>query len=254
MSTTSTFWKRVGSAFRINSDGGLTPDSTPTILITRDPRSPNRLDGDDDASAFSGFFPWQKRRRKEAAELRDRQSRFMELLVALKTHFEAQDRRGEQLNSSLESVAGTLEVIATAQQAQTKSMSTIAQHAESASRHAGALLATTVELPAALQAQAEAVRSVARRLEAGQATDVQLVSSLQHFGHAVDSLHQAGTLQVETLQRLHHADEQHHEQFRALIRAQNRRVYWICGLITAAFALSTAALIAALILGWIPVR
>ena len=252
MSTSSTFWKRVGSAFRINSDGGLTPDSTPTIMITRDPRSPNRLNGEDNGG--SGFFPWQKRRRREAAEMRDRQTRFMELLDALKTHFEAQDRRGEQLNNSLASVASTLETIASSQQTQTRSISTIAQHSENAARHAAALLATTVELPASLQAQAEAVRSVARRLEAGQATDAQLVFSLQHFGQAVDSLHQAGSLQVETLQRLHQTDERHHEQFRALIRSQNRRVYWVCGLITAAFTLSTAALITALILGWIPVR
>ncbi|MBI5864885.1 MAG: hypothetical protein HZB38_10325 [Planctomycetes bacterium] len=254
MSNPSTFWKRVGSAFRLGGDGNLTPTTPSTVLMTREFRDVGRLSGEDGGGgAFSNFFPWQSRRRREAAELRERQICVMEQLAAMKVHFQVQDQRAEQLNAAVQRVAGTLEQLASSQSAQAHSIATIAQHAETSVRQGASLLATTVELPASLQAQAEAVRAVSRRMEASQATDAQLVASLQQFGRSVEELHRAGALQVETLRGLHSADDRHQEQFRALIKAQNRRLYWICGLIVAAFALSTAGLIAALAFGWIRV-
>ena len=247
MSNTSTFWKRVGSAFRLGNDGNLSSTATPTVLELRPLRGAS-MDSD---QSSAGLFGWQSKRKREAAELRERQSRFMELLAAMRTHFEAQDRRSEKLESAIQSVAGTLDEISQSQKEQSQSLAVIAQHTDAAAKNAAAMLATTIELPASLQAQAEAVRTVAKRMESAQETDAELVGSLQNLGRALDELHRAGALQVETLQRLNMSDARNQDQFRALLKAQNRRIYWVCGVIVAAFALSTAGLIAALAQGWI---
>jgi len=75
--------------------------------------------------------------------------------------------------------------------------------------------------------------------------------SLQQFGHAVDSLGQSGTAQVETLERLHAAERGQRETLTDLIRAQGRRFLAVM-IVAAALGLGALVVLAvtlALVLG-----
>jgi hypothetical protein len=154
---------------------------------------------------------------------RDAQARVLELMDAMQRHFDRQDGRSQQLTESVDRVATILESLAETQRNQGDTIRTLAMQAEVAGRHHAAVAETMQQMPASLLAQAEALRTVARRIEMGQESEGQLVHSLQRFGGAVDSLRAAGLAQVETLQNLHAAERAQKDALTALIRDQGRR-------------------------------
>lgn len=156
-------------------------------------------------------------------EKRDAFTRVADLMDAMQKHFERQDARAQQLTQSVERVAGILEELADAQRGQGDTLRSIAVQAEVAGRHNAAVAETMQRMPESLLAQAEALRTVARRIEMGQESEGQMVHSLQRFGGAVDSLRAAGLAQVETLQNLHAAERAQRDALTVLVRDQGRR-------------------------------
>jgi hypothetical protein len=103
-------------------------------------------------------------------------------------------------------------------------------------------MATVLELPASLQAQAEAVRLVARRMEVSQSADAQLVGSLQQFARAVEDLRSSGAAQTQTIEEIAGTSARQHDTLRTALREQNRRLLLVCGVTT---GLTLAAMLAA---------
>jgi len=174
-------------------------------------------------SSWADWLPWS-RRQATVTELREGYARMLDLLDAVKTHFDSQDRRASELTSAVNQVAGTLEQLAAAQKTHGESMATVARQVDGVSRAAGPLMTGLVELPASLQAQADAVRNVARRLEATHAGQGDIVAALDRFGQSGETLRQAGEAQVQTLARLSQGNQQLHEALTAAIRQQSRRM------------------------------
>jgi hypothetical protein len=178
----------------------------------------------------TSILPWV-RRQKSLDRLDERYQRVLELLDLMRLHFERQDQRAVELAAGVERVGSTLEQLAGTQRTQGECLASIVGRVEDAARASKGLSSMLAEVPASLQAQAEAVRTVARQMEASRATDAELVGSLQQFSHAADSLRNAGTVQTETLQRLHDTGERQTASLQAFVRQQTRLLLLITGIV-----------------------
>ncbi|MFO0838061.1 MAG: hypothetical protein U1D55_05995 [Phycisphaerae bacterium] len=237
MSDAISFWKRLGSALGVTSPGnghsldapnghratdavnggeGLGAAAAAAVLTDHAPRA-----------AHSGGF-WLRRTRGDEDRRRERVD---DLISSIQQHFDRHDQRSAQLAASVDRVAGILEQLADTQRRQGECLSAIATSANATSKNTAALSACLLELPAAVGSQADAVRSVARKLEAANDTHAQLAGTLQRFGGAVDALRSSGELQVQSLERLSASENQAHEALSALVRSHGR---WL--LITGAAA------------------
>jgi hypothetical protein len=246
MSSGISFWKRVGSSFRAkeirtdqtNGDGDGPLQSVEPVSPIR-----HRAGGSGNgSSSVSSLLPWV-RRRKTLDRLDERYQRVLELMGAMRDHFERQDHRAEELAVGVGRLGNTLEQLAGTQRVQSESVASIANRVDEATRHSIGLSTMLRELPASLQAQAEAVRAVARQMETTRAADAQLAGSLRQFGEAADALRDAGSAQVETLQRLHHTGRDQQESLRGFVRQQTRLLL-IIAIVVAVLGLGTMASLA----------
>jgi hypothetical protein len=222
MSSGVSFWKRVGSAFRANADGdnGDGNGVTPTIERTADEGASGR-DAESVSSSGLARWPWNRWGRSYR-QLDARYQRVVELLDLMGVHFERQDQRSTELAAGVDRLGSTLEQLAGAQRTQSECVASIAARVDEAARHSAALSTVIREMPAALQAQAQAVRAISQQMEAARDADAQLVSSLHQFGRAADALRDAGSVQTAALQRLHHASEEQADSLQAFVRSQTR--------------------------------
>jgi chromosome segregation ATPase len=219
MSSDTSFWKRLGNILRAdgrnrNGNSGV-QCVTPTESVSGNGRE--RIDAD----SRSSLLPWV-RRKKAIERLDERYQRMLELIDAMRGHFEAQDCRAAEVTAGLERVGGTLDRLADTQQAQCDGIASIVARVDDAARSSTGLTTMLAEMPASLQAQAEAVHAVARQMEATRAADAQLTGSLQRFGQAADSLGKSGAAQVESLQRLHETSADQKESLQVFVHQQTR--------------------------------
>jgi hypothetical protein len=219
MSSGISLWKRLGGAFRANADSDDGNGNGAALAV--EPADPVRDNGRRSARRASSLLPWVRRGRS-LKQLDERYQRVLELMDAMRVHFEGQDRRAEELTAGVSRVGCTLEQLADTQRAQGECVASIATRVNDAARHSASLSTMLLEMPASFQAQAEAVRAVARQMEATRAVDAQLVSSVQQFGQAANSLRTASTVQVEALQRLHDGGTRQEESLQAFVRQQTR--------------------------------
>ena len=224
-----TLWQRMGSLLR--GDRGTSREFSPRLL------------GDASHTEPEAAAP-----RRSLAPRGGAYERVAELMDAMQTHFERQDRRAEELRGSVDRVAIILERLAETQRAQGESIGTIASRVHRASDDTARLAVTLSEVPATLAAQAEVVRAISHRMQASHETDTQMVMSLQRFGSAVDSLRESGSVQVETLRRLHAAEQDQKETLRALIREQGRRFLLVAGVAGVVVLAALGALVTALVM------
>ncbi|MEW6249145.1 MAG: hypothetical protein AB1716_00735 [Planctomycetota bacterium] len=232
------FWQRVSRLFRSgNSDHGGVTILAPPSPPAHDPH----------ATRASGPAPWWRPQARRAQTLAAA-TRLTEVAEALQDHFRRQDQRAAELSGALERVGGVLAQLAENQRAQGEYLRTIAEHTDAAARHAAAVTTTLARVPDALNAQADAIRTVARQFEIAQESDNQLMHSLQQFGRAVDTLGTSGNAQVEALQRLSGAQQRQHEAFGALVQEQHRR-YLVIVIVSGVLALlAVGVAVAALML------
>lgn len=248
MSAHASFWNRVGSFFRHSSDSFFdtasaarnrengagrqpAPKPAPVALVER-PAEPR---------------PGTGLLRLMRSPARDAYERMGELMDGVQRHFDAQDRRAEQLAHSVERVATMLAALAETQRAQEACIRAITTQVESSGKFAASVSEAVGRMPASFQAQGEALRSIARQLEVLQESDGQLVLSLQKFGTAADALHASGIAQVQTLKELHESGRQQHYQTTATLREQNRR-FMLVLMVTAGALVGVAACVAGFIL------
>lgn len=204
MPAASTLWNRLGSFFRPTNGNGMHAGDGVGGLLR--PRSRNAVE------------------------------RVGEMMSSLERHFDAQDRRAEQLALAVERVGALLEGLARTQQSQEGSLRAIVQQMEASGRATSEALS---RLPQALSSQGESLRSIARQLEGLQESDSQLVISLQKFGSAADAMNASGAAQVAALQRLHETGAQRHAETAALLRDQQRRTWLVvCGVVFSALAVA----------------
>jgi len=232
MSSSHSFWKRMGNAFRggetrevydSNNDGG--------VGVT--PASAN--------GGSASILPWG-RKQKAIERLDEGYQRVLELMDGMRRHFEAQDVRAAALADGITRVGATLEQLADVQRAQCDGIRTMTSRVDVAAKYAGDLATMLVEMPASLQAQAEAVHAVARQMEATRDADGELTHSLRQFSQAADSLRDSGTAQVDSLHKLHMSQGSQEERLRNFVRGQTRLLL----VITVIVAILGAGAIAAL--------
>lgn len=222
MSSGISLWKRFGSAFRANVNRGDGNEADPAATIEpAEPARENVRDRGNGPLSVSSLLPWVRRNRS-LRQLDERYQRVVELMDALRDHFERQDRRAAELAAGVDRLGGTLDQLVGTQRVQSECVASIAARVDDAARHSAGLATMLREMPASIQAQAEAVRAVARQMETSRATDEQLLGSLRQFSRAADSLCHSGTAQVETLQRLHDTGKHQEESLRAFVRSQTR--------------------------------
>jgi chromosome segregation ATPase len=191
------------------------------------------------------LLPWV-RRRQAIERLDERYQRVIELIDAMRGHFDAQDRRAAEVSAGLERMGGTLDRLADTQQAQCEGIASIATRVDDAARSSAGLVTMLAEMPASLQAQAEAVHAVARQMEATRAADAEMTVSLNQFGQAAESLRSAGTAQVESLQRLHVSSQGQKESLRAFVR-QQRRLLMVITVVVIVLGLGVLGALAAVV-------
>ncbi len=196
MSTDSSFWQRIGGVFRPangkhdEGNGANGGHDAPTATITR--------------------------RQPTVHELRDGYDRVVNLMDAMRSHFDKQDARANQLVTSVDRIAGTLEQLANAQDKQNESISAIASQVESAQRFNASVSSALLELPTSLQAQADTVRAMGRQFEASQ-------QSLRGLNEAVESLRLANVAQVESLRKLSAGSTEQQQSLHTMLKSQDRR-------------------------------
>lgn len=258
MPNQSTLWSRLGGMFRghggdgrfARSDNGNGSEPGPragasgvaavgSIETAAEPRSEAADPSFAPRRSMSSLLRWG-RSDASAAQLRAGHQRIVELAGTIREHLAKQDSRAERLADSVERMAGAMQQLAETQQAQGRFVQTIAERAEKSGRHAAAISETLSRMPSSLQAQADALHSVARQMETGRECNQKLTHSLDRFGQAVDALRSAGAAQVETLQRMHVDNREQKQSLADLLREQGRR--FLIAIIVAA-ALGVGAII-----------
>lgn len=260
MPNQSTLWSRLGGMFRGHGgDGrlarsgngnGSEPGTRSSASATGvaavgsiEPAAEPPSESADSSFApprsMSSLLRWG-RSNANAAQLRAGHQHIIELAGTIREHLAKQDSRAERLADSVERMAGAMQQLAETQQAQGRFVQTIAERAEKAGRHAAAISETLSRMPSSLQAQADALHSVARQMETGRDCNQKLTHSLDRFGQAVDALRSAGAAQVETLQRMHVDNREQKQSLADLLREQGRR--FLIAIIVAA-ALGVGAII-----------
>jgi len=212
------FWKRLGQALRVNrgptNGNGRIEQTGETIG-----RGAQGVDAAAaGTSAAASLLPWN-RRQKSLEQLRAGYERLLELVDAMHTHFNRQDRRAEELAAGIDRIGNTLVQLAETQRAQGECIAVIADQVDQAAKHSAKVATTLLELPAAVQAQTEAVRLVGRQMEAAREADARF---LEHFSQAAESLRTVGSAQVELLQRLHETSTRQREAWESFARGQTR--------------------------------
>ena len=227
MSSGLAFWKRIGGAIRGGSSAPRNGfhngngHGGGAVGVVEDGVATTATDPDVSDAGGSSIFPWV-RRQQMVRQMDQRYQRVIELMDAMRAHFEAQDRRAAELTAGITRVAGTLELLADVQRSQCDGIKDLSARVDVAAKYSGDLAAMLVEMPASLQAQAEAMHSVARQMEAARSSDSQLTDSLRQFGRAADSLHDSGRAQVESLQRLFTSSKDQEENMRGFVHSQTR--------------------------------
>jgi hypothetical protein len=243
MSSGTSLWKRLGSALRISTEhsngNGAVASVTPAEAVGQNDRRPTNGD------SRPSFLPWV-RSRKAIERLDERYQRVLELIDAMRNHFEAQDLRAAEVTAGLDRMGGTLDRLADTQQAQCEGIASIATRVDDAARSSAGLMTMLAELPASLQAQAAAVHAVARQMEATRAADAELTISLKQFGLAAESLRNAGTAQVESLQRLYQTSRDQKDSLQVFVRQQSRLLL-IITIIVAVLGLGAIGALAAVV-------
>ena len=241
MSTGGSFWKRVGSALRADSDhAGDNGGNHGIASVDRD----EHMFTDRDCDKPS-LLPWVRRQRT-IERLDQRYQRVLEIMDVMSTHFEAQDRRAAEVTAGLARIGGTLEQLAEIQRGQSAGVSSLTKRVDEATKYSADLATMLVEMPASLQAQAQAVHAVARQMESARACDVELTNSLQQFSQAAESLRQSGTAQVESLQNLHDHSRHQRESLRTFVKQQTRLLL-IITIIVAVLGLGAVAALTAVV-------
>lgn len=219
MSAGVSFLKRVSGAFK--SDGGRGNGNGATLILESlelragdGAHAPHRSTG-------SSLLPWVRaRHNRELAD--ERYQSVIELMVAMREHFERQDRHAGEMAEALAGVGATLKELAETQGKQCDQVTSIAARMSDAARHSEGLFTMLSEMPASMQSQAEAVRTVAQHMESGRAADAELSGSLRQFSEAANALRGAGTAQAEALQRLHDDGRRRGDKLHGSLRRQSR--------------------------------
>ena len=221
MSAGISLFKRMGGALRTNGGRVNGAGHSPTLLLephNLEPRNgvitPQRSNG-------SSLLPWVRMREKR--ELADeRYQQVIDIMSAMCAHFERQDKHATEMAAALTSVGRTLERLADTEKQQSDQVAAIASRMSDAARHTEGLMTLLSEMPASMQSQADAVRTVAEKMEASRAADAELGGSLRQFSEAADALRGAGTAQAEALNRLHTDEQRRAERVEHALARQNR--------------------------------
>ncbi len=229
MSTATSIWQRVGSVFRtpdqpLNGEGAA---------LHIEPVRASANPGPDAAEPRS-LFPWRRRTRDEL-QRREHVAKLMDTLAA---HFEQQDQRSAEMTAAIRDLGQILQQLATTQGTQAQHVASIAEHADRLARRSGALETILGELPASVQAQAEAVRAVANELGASRAAGDRLRGALDRFGEAAEAWQRCGTEQTEAVGRMHETTTRQADTLQQFVAQQSRR------LLTITVALGVVALAA----------
>jgi prefoldin subunit 5 len=241
MVTAQSLWKRIETVFRRHGDDfqpAISAANLKVVTETAEPRpQPSRF-----------RLPWGRGAR---AALEERYQRVSQAMEALDRHFDQQDRRAAQLVGAVEHVARNLADLSDQNRRNHDTLASINQQLTVVARHAGNCTTAFVELPAAMQAQADAVRTIGRQMESLRGTQTELGGSLKTFATSVDSLRDAGVSQVESLERLHLESYDDRRALQHLLRTQQQR-FLIVMLVTAGIAVAAIVACAAFLATALP--
>jgi len=197
-------------------------------------------------SSSGGFLARFRRSETRAAQLATYQ-RMAEMIETLRDHYRQQDERAARVEQQTERISGILQQLADDGHRQQEHVRAMADNVSLASRHTAAMSETLSLLPPLLQAEADAVRSMVRRMDVAQETDTQLMHSLQKLGQAVETLQAAGAAQVQTLERLNAAEREQRQALTMLVREQTRRFLLIM-LVAAILGVGALAVLSAVLI------
>ncbi len=243
--SSSSFWQRLAHTFRIPIAAVAPPNGSVAGLGALEPEESGPA-ASELTNGGAGPEPrslW-KSRPGSVEQLRDAYQRVVVLMDAMQEHFARSDEKARHLGDSVERVAASVERLADAQTSQGRFIAAIAQHTESSARHG----ATLMELPASLQAQADALRSVAKHIGASQEQGAHLAQSLHSFGRAVDGLSASGARQTETLERLHESGTDQVAVLKDFLVKQGQRFTWLLGAVLGVSVAAIAGLAVLLVL------
>lgn len=245
MVTATSFWKRVGGAFRANGNGHHAHNEPEfpeePAPITPPPSNGNGL-LNNGRGARAGFWDWF-RRGTGLEDARIQRERMNGVLDELHDQLRRHDHRSATVTAAIDRVADTLDRLACGQQTNNEHMLELTDLAQRAETRGAHLSATIEEMPASMQAQAEAIRSVATQMRHTHQSDQALTQTLHHLGQTVESLRLASTMQLDTMQRRHDTDVQQAEALRTLLREQQQRFLFV----TLAAVVSMGAISAGLV-------
>lgn len=251
MPNQASLWQRLSGLFRpaapVPPGNGHVPPAVPPTgdgqtLVVEEPR------GGTGPAGGSRALSWWPRREPTVAQMRDGYQRVLETMDALQEHFRQQEQRSLELGQSVRRMVGTLEQLSESGRSQQEHLGTLSEHVSAASRHAAAMSDALSQLPATLRMQAEALRTLLRKIEISQESDAQLMHSLQQLTRAVEGLSASGAAQVRTLERLDADQREQREVLTLLVREQGRRFLLV--LVVAAFiGLGALGILLAMYLG-----
>jgi len=170
----------------------------------------------------------------------------LELLEQI--HARLQKAPLDESHAVLSRLDGAVRELAEHHRRDSDALERIATATNSQALEIGRMSDTLAKVPETLQVQAEVLRAVQDNLDQNGQRHEELRACFRQFERSVDSMREAGAVQVETLQRVLASHEQQRQRLTEFVRLQQRR-FAIC-----AVALGAAVLIGAGLVAWALLR
>ena len=186
-----------------------------------------------------GLARWG-RRDQTLVRLQEGYERLNQLIEDIQKHLAAQGERSERICGSLEQLARSVGELPAAGRRQIETLEGIAGQIEAGNVRVGHLAESLGELPRASRSQTEALGAIKRTLEMTGEQNLVTSQSLEKLGTLVGTLTEANSSQVEVLRHMSTRTEASGEEFKDLLRKQNRRFVMLF-VVTIVLAVGTIA-------------
>lgn len=222
-----TFWKRVGSAFRIRrrraKDVHRLPDVGEDGLLAEPAAHPSDGDGESAPDKPGLSLPRWTKRDQTLAKLQEGYEQVTQVVEKIGGHLVTQEKHSERICDSLEQLARAMSDVPNISRQQAQTLDAIAGQLENTNARTQQLAETMSEIPKVARSQTETLNGITRHLEMSGEQNVVTTQTLDKLGTTISVLGESNHAQSEVLQQMDAKTAEQNQMLTSLIARQSRR-------------------------------
>jgi len=179
--------------------------------------------------------------------LEDGYARVTNLVESIQTHMETQDQHCAEMAQGLAALAGSLQQLPGATQAQIEALQRVEAQLEGQALRGRKLEENLAQWPRVADAQRETLAAVGRELELNREAGSETRATLEGLEEAVQALSSATELSTATMRRLQDDAAEREQQLAQVLQERTTRLTWFVAGVTALAAVALVIALAALL-------